>query len=75
MPEHSNPPAGGREAFFQQPLAPDPLIEAYKKDIDRTLLRENLKLSPEERLRKLMQLQRFADELRRAGRRLRSDPR
>ena len=25
----------------------DPVIEAYKKDIDRTLLRENLKLSVE----------------------------
>ncbi|HET9217268.1 MAG TPA: hypothetical protein VFR18_09835 [Terriglobia bacterium] len=23
---------------------PDPVIEAYKKDVDRTLLRENLKL-------------------------------
>jgi hypothetical protein len=30
----------------------DPVIEAYKKDVDRTLLRENLKLTPEERLRK-----------------------
>jgi hypothetical protein len=26
-------------------LDPDPVIEAYKRDIDRTLLRENLKLS------------------------------
>lgn len=26
-------------------LEPDPVIEAYKKDLDRTLLRENLKLS------------------------------
>jgi hypothetical protein len=24
----------------------DPVIEAYKKDVDRTLLRENLKLKP-----------------------------
>ena len=31
----------------------DPVIEAYKKDVDRTLLRENLKLTPDERLRKL----------------------
>ena len=46
----------------------DPVIEAYKKDIDRTLLRENLKLSVEERFRKAMALARFADELRRAGR-------
>ena len=50
------------------PLTPDPVIEAYKKDVDRTLLRENLKLTPEERLRKLIELQRFAEELRRAGR-------
>ncbi len=49
----------------------DPVIEAYKKDVDRTLLRENLKLSVEERFRNLMQLQRFAEELRRAGRKSR----
>jgi hypothetical protein len=48
---------------------PDPVIEAYKKDVDRTLLRENLKLTVEERLRNLMRLQRFAEEMRRAGRR------
>ncbi len=46
----------------------DPVIEVYKKDIDRTLLRENLKLNVEERLRQLMELQRFAEELQRAGR-------
>jgi hypothetical protein len=46
---------------------PDPVVEAYKKDLDRTLLRENLKLSVEERFRKAMELARFADELRRAG--------
>ena len=53
-------------------LDPDPVIEAYKRDIDRTLLRENLKLSVDERFRKLMALQRFAEELRRAGRAARS---
>ncbi|HLE22502.1 MAG TPA: hypothetical protein VJB88_15440 [Vicinamibacteria bacterium] len=52
-------------------LEPDPVIEVYKKDIDRTLIRENLKLSVEERLLKLMELQRFARELRRAGREMR----
>ena len=46
----------------------DPVIEAYKKDVDRTLLRENLKLTVEQRFLKLMDLQRFAEELRRAGR-------
>ncbi len=52
----------------------DPVIEVYKKDIDRTLLRENLKLSVEERLRQSMELQRLADELRRAGRAARRSP-
>lgn len=50
----------------------DPVIEAYKKDIDRTLFRENLKLSVEERFRKTMALANFADEFRRAGREARS---
>ena len=45
----------------------DPVVEAYKKDIDRTQIRENLKLTVEERFRKAMALQRFAEELRRAG--------
>ena len=47
---------------------PDPVIEAYKKDVDRTLIHENLKLSVEERLEKLTSLQEFAEELRRAVR-------
>lgn len=46
----------------------DPVIEAYKRDIDRTLIRENLSLTVTERFEKLMALQRFAEELRRAGR-------
>lgn len=49
-------------------LQPDPMIEAYKKDIDRTLLRENLKLTVDERVRNLMALQRAAEEFRRARR-------
>jgi len=55
----------------QRPDA-DPLVEAYKKDIDRTLIRENLKLTVEERFRKAMALARFAEELQRAGREARS---
>ena len=34
-------------------LEPDPVIDAFKKDIDRTLLRANLKLTPEERILKM----------------------
>jgi hypothetical protein len=46
----------------------DPVVDAYKPGVDRTLLVENLSRTPEERLRNLMALQRFAEELRRAGR-------
>lgn len=49
-------------------LEPDPVIEAYKKDVDRTLIRENLKRTVTERFERLMALQRFAEEMRRAGR-------
>ena len=49
----------------------DPVIEVYKKDVDRTLIRKNLKLSHEERLQNAMELQRFAYELRKARRRVR----
>lgn len=51
------------------PLAPDPVIEAYKKDVDRTLLRENLKLSVEERLQRMYEFMREMDEFRGAVRR------
>lgn len=50
------------------PFPPDPVIEAYKKNIDRTLIRENMKRTVEERFERLMELQRFAEELQRAGR-------
>ena len=50
----------------------DPVVEAYKKGIDRTLLRANLKLTVTERFRRAMEHARFADELHRAGRELRS---
>jgi len=49
-------------------LPRDPVIEAYKKDIDRTLIRENLKLTREERILKLQAFVTFAVGLREAGR-------
>ena len=48
------------------PLTPDPVIEALKKDVDRTLLRENLALTPEQRLLKLQAALDGLDVLRRA---------
>ena len=49
-------------------LEPDPVIEAYKRDIDRTLLRENLRRTVDERVAALAALHRLATEARRAGR-------
>jgi hypothetical protein len=48
-------------------LDPDPVIEAYKKDVDRTLIRENLKLTVDERLRNLQAFMDALDELRGAA--------
>jgi hypothetical protein len=60
---------GRSSALEEAGLALDPVIEAYKKDVDRTLLRERLRRSVDERLRDLMSMQAFAHELREAGRR------
>ena len=45
-------------------LDADPVIEAYKKDVDRTLLRENLKLTTNQRVEKMIAALRFADAVR-----------
>ncbi len=50
------------------PFPPDPVIEAYNRDVDRTLLRENLKLAHEQRLLKLMAMRTFVQEISRAKR-------
>jgi hypothetical protein len=55
------------EGFVPISLEPDPVIEAYKQHIDRTLLIENLKLTPTERLRKLMEMVTVYRELKHAG--------
>ena len=46
----------------------DPMVEAYKRDVDRTLLRQNLRRSVTERVENLIALQKLAAEARRAGR-------
>lgn len=45
----------------------DAIIAIYKQSVDRTLLRENLKLTPDERVRKMMAAQRLAIECMNAG--------
>ena len=51
-------------------LPPDPVIEYYKQGVDRTLLREHLKLSPQQRLDKLVAFMRSLDALRASMRRV-----
>ena len=46
----------------------DPVVEAYKPGVDRTLLVENLRRTMDERLRMNTELQLFGRELRRAMR-------
>ena len=54
-------------------LEPDPVIEAYKVHVDRTLIRERLARTAAERVADLVELARFAEELKRAGANLRGD--
>ena len=49
----------------------DAVIEAYKKDVDITLICENLRLTVDQRFQQLMKLQQFAEELQNAGRKAR----
>jgi hypothetical protein len=46
----------------------DPVIEVYKKDVDRTLIRENLKLTVEQRIRNLEAFMRDVEKLQNAMR-------
>lgn len=70
-PELPEPPRCGLEEL-PPPDVFDPVIEAYKKDIDRTLLIENLKLTPAQRAEKLESFVEMLTELREATRSWRS---
>lgn len=59
------------DEFVLVSLEPDPVIEYYKQFIDRSLLRENLKLTPTERIRKMQEMGKVYAELRRAGKKFR----
>jgi hypothetical protein len=50
------------------PSSLDAIIATYKAGVDRSLIRRSLERTIDERLETLMQLQEFAEELRRAGR-------
>jgi transcriptional regulator with XRE-family HTH domain len=58
--------------------ASDPVVQAYKRDVDRTLLRENLRKTVDQRLGDMEAFRKSANQLRRAvaegGGRRRSRP-
>ena len=49
----------------------DPVVEVYMRDVDRTLLRENLKLTFEQRALKHARALTMVEELRGAGKAMR----
>ena len=51
----------------------DPVIEYYKRDVDRTLLRENLKLTPQQRADKFAAFLLALDQIRGAAGRATDD--
>jgi hypothetical protein len=51
----------------------DDVIDAYKKDVDRTLLREHLKMTVEQRFERFLALMKFLEELSIAGKSPRTD--
>ena len=53
----------------EERLEPDPVVEAYKRDVDRTLIREQLRRSIDERVDNMIAALRFAEALHEAGRR------
>ncbi len=50
----------------------DDIIEIYKLDVDVSLLKENLKLTPDERLRNMARYVNFVLKAREAGAKLRN---
>jgi len=63
------PDALAREGWdWSEGPPPDPVIEAYKKDVDRTLLLENLKLTMEQRMEKFESFMAFLEEIRGSAR-------
>lgn len=64
MQSHDQPDERDDEEDFAQ----DAVIDAYMKDVDRTLIREQLRRSVDVRVRNMIAALRFAEALRKAGR-------
>jgi hypothetical protein len=55
------------------PEVSDPVLEAYAKDVDRSLLIDNLRLTPAQRAQRFTDFMMFLEEIQRAGQRLREE--
>ena len=55
------------------PAARDAVLEVYAKDVDRSLIIENLRLSPAQRAVRLVEFMTFLEEIHQAGQRLRGE--
>lgn len=53
----------------------NPMVEAYKRDVDVTMLRENLKLTVHERFERFERAMELFEELSAAGERMRQQQR
>jgi hypothetical protein len=58
-------------AFMKAVAVDSDTVRDYMRDVDRSLLRENLKLTFEQRARKHLRVLQMVEELRRAGKKLR----
>lgn len=56
----------GSETNTEGLLYPDPVIERYMKDVDRSLIRLQLRKTPTERLQDLIDMAEFYEQGRRA---------
>jgi hypothetical protein len=64
VPAESRSVSGDIIDLLSISLEPSPVIEEYKKGVDRTLLRENLRLTVDQRVRKMMSAAQFAEAVR-----------
>jgi hypothetical protein len=58
-------------ALMKAVAADSDTVRDYMRDVDRSLLRQNLKLTFEQRARKHLRVLQMGEELRRAGKKLR----
>ena len=64
---HNGSDLTGSFVGLAPPDAPDPLIEVFKKDVDRTMLIENLRKTVDQRARQMQRFLRSLDKIRGAA--------